>query len=333
MNMINTILIIISWIVSLFVLWGASKYFKLKRNTFKFAFITVIIFAFITLFLTLIYLLLSPPFITKLIIGLVVSTLGWIYVISRIYKVSMKMALKVFVFMVIVGGIIYGIIFFAFFSVVGILGLEIIPEKSCEEKYSSFTSILIKDKEGVLIRCYSKQALEKKDSDICNQAKDTSVKDGCYLILAEENKDVNICNNKISDPTKRENCYLEVAIATLDQKLCLKIVSNLQWNYNCYEIIAKNLLEPSICHNLPGSGPYNKYACELHVNIGKALLKNNPSYCDALTVQWKKNSCYFEFATREKDENFCYKMTDVEPGDNEIENCINVVKKMKNIQK
>lgn len=240
----------------------------------------------------------------------------------KIYRISLKKAIKAFLFVALVGGLIY-LFLLIIFSISGA-----IPETSCEEKFSSPLNLFIEDKEGFLIRCYSQQAMQKRDENICDNTQDNTVKEGCYLILAEKNGDVDICDNKVKDPTNKENCYLKVAIANGNQELCIKIVSNSQWNYNCYLFIARNKLDPSICYNLPESGPYNRYSCELDINTERAVLENNPIYCDTLEVQWKKNYCYSYFARATLDENFCYKMRDEEPGDNSIENCIENVRRI-----
>lgn len=113
MSITNTITMnLITYILSLFLLWLASKFLKFKRNSFKYALKATFILLIVSLFVSLFYFIFSPPFAMKLLIGLITSVLVWVYVIKKVYNITPKQAIITLIFAGFLGGIAFFIISF-----------------------------------------------------------------------------------------------------------------------------------------------------------------------------------------------------------------------------
>jgi len=98
----------------------------------------------------------------------------------------------------------------------------------------------------------------------------------CYIKLAIENNDINICEKL--DEYEKYNCYHELAKRNRDVTLCDQIK---KWFKNeCYKDLAKILEDESLCEKLEeNQGTNSKSYCFYDL----AKIKNDISLCDKIS--------------------------------------------------
>ncbi len=151
------------WIVSVFLMWGASKYLKFKRNDFLSALLVNVSLLLFSLLLSIIFFLLPPTLIIN-IIRISVITVGglifWFYMVTGTYNIHHKDAVRMFRFLFII--YLVSIIVISF-SAPMLFGTT--QQVTCEEKYSSFPENLFPEEvnEKYLETCLSGNILYEGD--------------------------------------------------------------------------------------------------------------------------------------------------------------------------
>jgi hypothetical protein len=160
---------------------------------------------------------------------------------------------------------------------------------------------------SVISDCYSQMAENKKDLSLCDKIVDKYGKQGCIYNVALAMNDAAACA-KLTDQTSNGLCTAKVALTKKDPGLCKGIPGDLE-KANCYSDIATVTGDKSLCNNLQGqSVPY----CQRIV----AVKNGKPQDCYLMDApQTEKDDCALNAAATAKDPAFCGSLANQETKD------------------
>ena len=97
--------------------------------------------------------------------------------------------------------------------------------------------------------------------------------DACYFNFAEETQDAGLCEKMSDESVHKGTCFIRVAKQTKDSRTCKKI-----------------------------SDDPKKYLCH-------AIVANDSNLCEEAPEVESRNICYFDFALKTQEGQFCEKIT------------------------
>ena len=163
-----------------------------------------------------------------------------------------------------------------------------------------------------LISCKSDNSLK------CNSVQTDNAKDSCYLNLALQNKNIDLCANAPNS----KSCYQGYWHELRDLELCNKVSSQLKWECvydietskgykictnllnmadkeKCFAATKKTKKDASSCDQIDDN--YYKDKC-----LSEAGGDNdNIAICDRITTQSIKDECYFKIGVMNQDSKIC----------------------------
>lgn len=133
------------------------------------------------------------------------------------------------------------------------------------------------------------EAITKKDVKECLKiVDDNDFQSQCFLIIAENNKQVDICYDVKEEKTKNQ-CFEKLAVAVRNQDLCSKIVASKNDIKKCQDrtksFVFSDNLQIDQCYNIETS----KYA-----NLCKFNVYNKISECLVLEEEFRKDCSDFK---------------------------------------
>ena len=171
------------------------------------------------------------------------------------------------------------------------------------------------------------KAVSENNSALCDEIKNTSIKDNCFYRLAKKNQDVSFCEKIFEESTKiscnsffkkdpslcdtintdldnlaKDNCYLAFVVQTKDlpkaqlEKTCEKI-TNSEIKDDCYMQLAIHKEDSSLCSNVQNQN--SKEVCDTILKKDKDLCKNN--FKDSFSQDY----CLYYVAELLKDKLIC----------------------------
>jgi hypothetical protein len=156
--------------------------------------------------------------------------------------------------------------------------------------------------------CYYKAGVVFEDPDLCSLAGGANLKDECYMNIALENKNADVCNSI----NKSDNKIRCLAATNNDPDLCQQITDTLQQTY-CIQDTASTQQAAEACTMLPYDNDYNRNICYSKI----ARINKDVSYCDIICdepvdenrcessrVSWR-DSCYMKVGIVSVDESIC----------------------------
>ena len=186
------------------------------------------------------------------------------------------------------------------------IGLQTKDAKLCEQITSSdFTkysclAVVTKDPKicnniglGVLTQrglCYTRVAVASQSPAICG-AQEVWDKAGCYISVAQETKNANLCSKA---DYRSDECYYLLGQINLDVKICEKIKDATQQE-GCRQQIATRLGDLSTCENIKDQ--YIRDSCYSEI----ASKSKNIAVCDRVEEKNSRDFCYLDFIRRAKE--------------------------------
>lgn len=165
-------------------------------------------------------------------------------------------------------------------------------------------------------KCGAEIALYEDDPGVCDELSITA-KYGCYLELAKELEDPEMCG-EITSRSKRDECYAEMASTFDDYTFCEEISSTTTRDECLSDYVFWNspYVDWSICDEFsPGS--MEQSDCYYEAAVSKA----DTTYCDKMTemfdyyVSYTKANCYASVAKQRRDPSMCERLTYTEDRD------------------
>ena len=202
---------------------------------------------------------------------------------------------------------------------------ECLKEVAFENKDSDICYYLLDefDRKDCLVGAFTAKAISNNNEKICYKLGDPY--DGsiyydvanCVTRVAKNNKDEVLCEGLDNDFGRvQEECYKEVAIAKLDLNLCQKTSS--KYTDECYKGVLNKVKDPvSACKQLKVGGSlfscYKNINCSLTEDEQKCNMEikeyiDDPILCEAEEYEYDKNQCYYDYALRLNNPDFCAKM-------------------------
>lgn len=117
-------------------------------------------------------------------------------------------------------------------------------------------------------------------------------------------EELQMCENlSPEEGMERDGCFWYLALKRIDPQLCFRISGQGEYYYSdCILEIAVKKQDSNLCEYL---SPSQRDSCveDLALRLGKS------EFCERLSDEFSKNSCYFNVATEKKDTKICDKMT------------------------
>ncbi len=172
--------------------------------------------------------------------------------------------------------------------------------------------------------CFTDVLASNKLGVICPLFIDANIQQQCYLEIAQENIDLNLCN-KLTEVPDLNTCINEVA-PYIDNATECEYIENNDYQQQCYVLAAETFLNSTICEKITNTGSRNicyKNAAEENLEpetcakITKLILledcymnvaidSNNSTICEGIrqnVVEW--DECYSTIAISRNDYALC----------------------------
>ena len=162
--------------------------------------------------------------------------------------------------------------------------------------------------------CYLEVALETKDSNVCDKMTEDR-QENCYVRVSDLRKDLKSCK-KLTRQDLKDYCYSNVAVAEKNIAICNEFVSkNSLKQDDCYSKLAKELKDLSVCGKVGTydsiSGNYRKDLC----TIGVASVTKDLSACDKIIKEINNVDCLNAVAKVTQDASICDSQSDLKSKD------------------